>query len=98
MRIILNIKSVTILLLISLILAMFISSFSSNAHSDNTYKDIYYKLVSIEKSDTLWSIAYISKDEFGISTKNMVELIKEINNMNADTIIAGETIIVPYKK
>lgn len=62
---------------------------SINANAAET-KEIYYKSISIEQGDTLYSIAA----EYNTS----VDEIKEINNLESNTIYAGEMIIVSYTK
>lgn len=50
----------------------------------------YYTSVTIEKGDSLSSIA----EEYGMS----VEELKSINDLDSNVIYAGEDLIVAYKK
>lgn len=51
----------------------------------------------VVENDTLWSIACQNND-FGISTPDMVHIIKEINNISDDYCIKrGQTIEIPCK-
>ena len=55
----------------------------------------YYTSISIEKGDTLWSIAsnYVSGPK---TISNYVNDLKEINNLQTDCIYQGQNLIVYY--
>jgi len=55
----------------------------------------YYTSISIEKGDTLWSIAsnYVSGPK---TISNYVNDLKEINNLQTDCIYQGQSLIVYY--
>ena len=67
------------------------------AVSDDTISDQnkYYTSISIEKGDTLWSIAsnYVSGPK---TISNYVNELKEINNLQTDCIYQGQNLIVYY--
>lgn len=50
----------------------------------------YYKSITIESGDTLYSIA----EEYGCT----VDELKSMNNISSDTIYAGQMLIVSYYK
>lgn len=56
-----------------------------------------YVSVKIVRGDTVTSIAntYIEKYNMTISTKDMVNIISELNNINKDCIHSGNYILVP---
>lgn len=71
-----------------------IFSAAQNQHPEAPkYK--YYKSITIEHGDTLWSIAdeYCGKE---CSTKEYVEELKELNSLTSDTIYAGQHLLVSY--
>lgn len=86
----------TICLVITFSLSM--SSFLSNAKDDSNptyYK--YYKSITIESGDTLWSIAQdYMDDEHYDSVNDYIKEVKQINVLNGDDITYGEHLIVPY--
>jgi len=55
----------------------------------------YYTSISIEKGDTLWSIAsnYVSGPK---TISNYVSELKEINHLQTDCIYQGQNLIVYY--
>lgn len=75
-----------------------INSFSSNAKDDSiaaSYK--YYKSITIENGDTLWSIAQENMDaEHYDSLNDYIEEVKQMNALANDDITYGQCLIVPY--
>lgn len=75
-----------------------LNGFRSNAKDDSvktSYK--YYKSITIDNNDTLWSIAAQYMDHEHYDSVN--DYINEVKNMNAltnDEIQYGEHLIVPY--
>jgi len=65
---------------------------SDDAKSD---QNKYYTSISIEKGDTLWSIAsnYVSGTK---TISNYVNELKEINHLQTDCIYQGQNLIVYY--
>ena len=84
---------------ISLMLVIICSGIiiANAAVSDDTISDQnkYYTSISIEKGDTLWSIAsnYVSGPK---TISNYVNELKEINNLQTDCIYQGQNLIVYY--
>jgi len=80
-----------------LVSAILLTGFSIQAEesTDNT-SNKYYTSVSVEKGDTLWTIAteYRTAEYSGIN--QYIDELKSINALNSDTIKTGDTLIVPY--
>ncbi len=92
-RIVVSILSVFLIIL-------FVLSFNSIAQAteeipETTYK--YFTYHTVDKGDTLWNLAeeYIDYN-FYENIQDYVSEVKEINHMTDDTIIAGQTIVIPY--
>lgn len=91
-----------ILLFITMILMVFwmsvsIGSFLSNARTNDlpvTYK--YYASIPVKTGDTLWTIAREHKSPQYESLDELVQEIRNINQLSQDKIEAGNNIIVPY--
>ena len=69
---------------------------SIRSHAGNGFK--YYTSVTVEAGETLWSLAdeYIDYDYYKDKNKYISE-VRTINHLDDDyTIIAGQTLIVPY--
>ncbi len=74
------------------------SSFLSNAKDENTktsYK--YYKSITIENGDTLWSLAneYMDKEHYN-SVNDYIQEVRNMNTLTDDNIVYGQNLIVPY--
>lgn len=70
--------------------------FSVNASEDKTSQQVnkHYSSIVIQPKDNLWGIAerYVQNE----SIPTYIDNIKKLNNMNEDTIYAGNSIIVYY--
>lgn len=92
-------KRVVVILGIILIVTIIGFSFITKtviASSSNRQDQKLVTSIKLEKGDTLWKIANQYKtDEY----KSIIEYINEIkrcNNIDSDTIVEGQYIIVPY--
>ena len=56
----------------------------------------YYKTITIEKGDTLWSIAKEYKSGDYRTVQDYVEELRSMNNLHSDNILAGQKLIVAY--
>lgn len=75
-----------------------LNSFRANAKDDSvkaSYK--YYKSITIDNDDTLWSIAeeYMDEDHYA-SVNDYINEVKSMNSLTDDKIRYGEHIIIPY--
>lgn len=80
---------------LSLILVLLGTSVASAKDMDDT-KTKYYTSITIEKGDTLWSIAEkYMYDEFESVEEYMNELAN-INGLKNDTLYAGNNLVIVY--
>ena len=85
-------KFICFIILVSGIIGIASLTFASSG--GNPRRADYYEVITIEKGDSLWSIAERYKKP-GTDTKGYVEKIMLFNN-NFDTkIVSGEKIILP---
>jgi nucleoid-associated protein YgaU len=75
-----------------------LNGFRSNAKDDSvktSYK--YYKSITVERNDTLWSIAeeYNDKEHYD-SIKDYIKEVMRINSMSDEEIHYGDSLIIPY--
>ena len=56
----------------------------------------YYKTITIQSGDTLWSIAQEYNMDDSKSTKDYVEELMSMNNLHNDNITAGQKLLVTY--
>ncbi len=63
--------------------------------SDIIYK--YFKTYEVANDDTLWSIAKEHIDyEYYDDVNEYIDEVVSINHLNGDTILYGQSIIIPY--
>lgn len=75
---------------------IFGSIFSAGeASASDVAKYKYYKSITIEKGDSLWSIAeeYRTSD---VSTKAYIDELIELNNLTSNTIHEGQHLVITY--
>lgn len=93
-------RRVAISILSILLILLFVFSFSSISQAgenipETTYK--YFTYHTVDKGDTLWSMAEEHIDySFYDSIQDYVSEVKEINHLTDDTILIGQTIVIPY--
>ncbi len=56
----------------------------------------YYKTITIESGDTLWSIAKEYKSGEYKNTKEYVDELMSMNNLHSDEIMSGQKLLVAY--
>lgn len=54
-----------------------------------------YITIAIERNDTLWCIAEKYRNTAYYSTFDYINEVKLINRLNNDTILAGDTLVIP---
>lgn len=88
-----------------ILLAMFVMLIScffgktlvmANAEENLPASRRYYTSVEIKKGDSLWSIANTYRKGSGMSTKEYLKELKQINQIIADDIQAGDSITIVY--
>lgn len=57
-----------------------------------------YVTITIESYDTLWDISKEHMNEAYYSITDYITEVKHINNLNNDTILAGDSLILPIVK
>lgn len=62
----------------------------------STYNVKYFKCITIDSDDTLWSIAEENMSEEYSSINDYIDEVKSINNLIGDKIYSGATLVVPY--
>ncbi len=85
---------ISILLVASIII--FGASGMNRDVSANTHNEKYFKCISVERDDTLWSIAKEYMSEEYDSVEDYIAEVMEINGLTSDTLYNGASIIVPY--
>ena len=65
---------------------------ASNNHPE---KELSYKIVEIQKGDTLWSIAKENYEGFP-NIKCYIKELKLCNQLKTDRITTGKYLVVPY--
>lgn len=78
--------------------AISMNSFLSNAKEESSpvsYK--YFKSITIENGDTLWSIAqeYMDDDHYD-TVYDYIHEVKKMNLLSNDDITYGQHLIIPY--
>lgn len=70
-----------------------IPGFAQGTEQASSYK--YYKSISIEKGDTLWSIAeeYMTEEYDGI--EEYIREVRRVNHLSDDIIYAGRYLAIP---
>ena len=56
----------------------------------------YYKSITIESGDSLWSIAEEYCNDSYEDTREYVHELKQLNSLTSDTIYAGQHLLVAY--
>ena len=62
----------------------------------STYNVKYFKCITVDDDDTLWSIAEENISEEYASVNDYIAEVKSINNLNSDKIYYGASLVVPY--
>ena len=79
---------------------LFLGNFMSSAHENdtNSVQSTYYKSIRIQPVYTLWDIAEETMTSEYESTKEYVQVLKDMNSLSSDHIEAGQYLIVAYNE
>ena len=56
----------------------------------------YYKTITIEPGDTLWSIAKEYCTDYSVDTQDYIDEVKELNNLSSNEIHQGQHLLIAY--
>jgi len=94
------IKFVATLFIVSVVTCVLIFTNKNVSSADESANGIilnkYYKTITIQSGDTLWDIAKEYKAGNYQTTKEYVNELKEMNNLNTDNITSGQKLVVAY--
>ncbi len=89
----------TALIVISIIVCVILFSNKNQVHAVEGAEEVslnkYYKTITIQPGDTLWSIAEEYKTA-GCSTKEYVEELMLMNDLHNDNITSGQKLLITY--
>ncbi len=94
------VRFLTALVLIVLTVCVILFSNKNITNADENGESVklnkYYKTITIESGDTLWSIADEYKSGSNKNTKEFVSELKSMNNLHSDEIMSGQKLLVAY--
>lgn len=64
--------------------------------ANQQYGDLKYKVIEIQKGDSLWSIAQANASGEFSDIAVYVQEIKRCNQLNSNQIISGNYLMIPY--
>lgn len=93
-----NIYSIVVVLvvLVSVMIFSFAQKTDAKENSTSTNREKYYTSILIEEGDSLWSIAEEYRPDKGVSIKKYIKDLKKMNNIDTDTIHAGNYLTIYY--
>jgi len=62
----------------------------------SNHNEKYFKCITIDETDSLWSIAEEYMTEEYPSIEDYIAEVKNINNLSTDKIYSGATLVIPY--
>lgn len=86
--------SVVLVILVSVMILSVTLKADAKENQDN--KEKYYTSIIIEEGDTLWSIAEEYKPDENMTVSKYIKDLKRMNNMDTDTIHAGNYLTIYY--
>ena len=93
-RIILLLAALFVITVGSIVCGSIFSSAKDPATDIPQYK--YYKSITIEQGDSLWSIAQEYRTDAYEATQDYIDELKELNVLTSETIHEGQHLVVPY--
>lgn len=91
-----NLAIIITILLVSIIVVCCSILVNAEEVSVEQDKTKHYTSIEVEENDTLWNIAKEHNPEHSMTTKEYVAELMHVNNLETDTIYAGETILITY--
>ena len=93
-RMILLLAALFVIILGSVVFGTIFSKAKNPSADVPQYK--YYKSITIEQGDSLWSIAEEYCTDAYEDTREYVDELKELNSLTSETIHAGQHLLVAY--
>lgn len=84
---------VTVILILVLLMT---ESIPTLAEADSREQGKFYKSITIQKGDTLWDLASEYMTDDYASVAEYVTVLKELNHLQGEKILAGNKLIVVY--
>lgn len=84
-----------------LVLVITISFIVTNVYMDyknKAYASDKFVQVEVEYGDTIWDLSNSYKKQHNLSTKEFIDQVEKLNNLNADQIKNGQIILLPIVK
>lgn len=87
-----------VIIVITVCVILFTNKNVTNADENGEFVKLnkYYKTITIETGDSLWSIASEYKTGSHKTTKEYVKELKSMNNLSSDQIVSGQKLLVAY--
>jgi len=82
----------------AIVISVFMFGASSKVRNASASKHNvkYFKCISIDHDDTLWSIAEEYSSEEYSDYNDYIDEVKSINGLTTDKIYCGATLLIPY--
>lgn len=74
---------------------MFIIVIVLSTSTVSAKKEVVTKSITVENSDTLWSIASNVSDDTNLNIQKVIYDIKEVNGLKSSDIFEGQTLEIP---
>lgn len=88
-------KFISVLCTGMLIMFLSLSVFNNvNAEGKDEFEFKYYSVITIDKGDTLWSIASSYHD--GEDLRGYISEVMRVNHLSSQTIYPGDKLVIPY--
>ena len=76
------------------VLVIGLNTIHSSAEKAQTEREKIYECIQINTDDSLWTISERYAKEYGCSTKEYVQTLRDMNQLTTDQILAGNHIII----
>lgn len=68
----------------------------ANAEESGAVYERYYTDITIQRGDTLWSIAKTYNEHSNMDIRDYIQEIKQINRLTSDRIESGDSLTIVY--